>query len=524
MQNNNFSLFKYFLFLFWSVSIILPLLNMMSAIVHADIVSTISSSRFIKALFNSINVSITSTIISVLLAFILSFCVARSNIKHKNIVNTLLTVPMLLPSISHGMGLILILGTNGWISNLIGLNGIGIYGFWGIVAGSVMYSFPVAYLMLYDILKYENYIVYEVAEVLGISFRDKLLSITLPYLKKPLLSILFATFTLVITDYGVPLMIGGKYITLPVMMYQDVIGMLDFSKGAIIGLVLLVPAFIACILDIVQREKCNTSFYTKKFLIKINRTRDNFASLIIIIFLILLLLPICSFSFLAFIKRFPIDFSFSLDNIMYTINRGGIQYLINSIVISFGVSVIGIVFAFISAYITTRAYSVICFSIHFFSIIPLAIPGLVLGLSYAYFFSDSFIYGTLAILILANTVHFFSSPYLMAHNTLKKINRNLENVGETLGINKYFIIKDVIIPQTKESLFEMFCYFFVNSMMTISAVSFLANYSNKPLSLMIVQFEAQMKLESAALVSLAILFINIIMKAFFYYYRKKVNY
>ena len=49
-------------------------------------------------------------------------------------------------------------------------------------------------------------------------------------------------------------------------------------------------------------------------------------------------------------------------------------------------------------------------------------------------------------------------------------------------------------------------------MMTISAVSFLANTSNKPVSLMINQFEAQMQLELAAIVSLAILIVNLAIK------------
>ena len=78
-----------------------------------------------------------------------------------------------------------------------------------------------------------------------------------PYLRKPLISIIFATFTMIITDYGVPLMVGGKYMTLPVMMYQDVIGMLDFGKGSVIGMILLIPAFIACILDMANRDKGN---------------------------------------------------------------------------------------------------------------------------------------------------------------------------------------------------------------------------------------------------------------------------
>ena len=83
---------------------------------------------------------------------------------------------------------------------------------------------------------------------------------------------------------------------------------------------------------------------------------------------------------------------------------------------------------------------------------------------------------------------------------------------------KYEEIKDFI---PKNTLFEMFSYFFVNCMITISAVSFLANTSNKPVSLMINQFEAQMQLESAAVVSLMILVANLMIKGFFYILKMK---
>ena len=123
-----------------------------------------------------------------------------------------------------------------------------------------------------------------------------------------------------------------------------------------------------------------------------------------------------------------------------------------------------------------------------------------MGISYVLFFKGSFLYGTLAILILVNLMHFFASPYLMMYNTLGKLNGNLEAVGATLGIGRMRIIKDVLIPQSRGTLAEMFSYFFVNSMMTISAVSFLSNINTQPISLMINAFEAQMLLECAAFV------------------------
>lgn len=513
---------KVLLCVFWVVAIILPLIRMLSTMASVDVAAMIASKKFSRALRQSLAVSSVATLISVSLAGLLSWAVARTNVRHKTILNTLLTVPMLIPSISHGMGLIIILGANGWLARLIGLTG-GIYGFWGIVLGSVMYSFPVAYLMLYDVLRYEDGTPYEAAEVMGLRPIDKALSITLPYLRKPLISVVFATFTMIITDYGVPLMVGGKYITLPVMMYQDVIGMLDFGKGSVIGMILLIPALIACILDMANRDKGNAAFVGKPYGIKKNSRRDWIARAILAVIVIVIFLPIGSFAILGFIKQYPINMSLSLANATQAVNMGALRYLKNSLIIAVVVSVMGTVLALFNAYMTARNRTKLSYVLHLMSITSLAIPGIVLGLSYVMFFKSSVIYGTIAMLFLVNSMHFFASPYLMAYNTFGKINENLEDVGATLGISKWAIISDVLLPQSAGTILEMMSYFFVNCMMTISAVSFLANVNNKPLALMITQFEGQMQLECAAFVSLIILVVNVFMKYVVYLTKKRVT-
>lgn len=173
----------------------------------------------------------------------------RTGVKLKGLFGVLILLPMLIPSISHGMGLIILFGSNGILTRLFGLSR-GIYGFAGIVAGSVMYAFPVAYIMISDILRYEDSSPYEAAEVLGIPKFRRFVSITLPYLKKPMISVIFAVFTMIVTDYGVPLMIGGMYKTLPVLMYEEVIGRQDFVKGSFFGLILLIPAAAAFLIDL----------------------------------------------------------------------------------------------------------------------------------------------------------------------------------------------------------------------------------------------------------------------------------
>jgi ABC-type Fe3+ transport system permease subunit len=111
--------------------------------------------------------------------------------------------------------------------------------------GSVLYAFPVAFLMFHDSLQYEDYTIYEAADVVGISKWRQFWTITVPSMRRTIVSAVLAVFTMIFTDYGVPLMTGGTAMTLPVYMYREVIGMMNFSGGAVAGVVLLLPAVVA---------------------------------------------------------------------------------------------------------------------------------------------------------------------------------------------------------------------------------------------------------------------------------------
>ena len=516
MKNRFFNASKFFIIFFLIISVILPLIKLISVVKFSDIIQIVSSPQFDNMLFNSIFTTLISTFISVSLAWVLAWCINRSNMKHKSIFSVLFTLPMLIPSISHGMGLVLLLGDNGLITNLFDIN-IGLYGYKGIILGSLLYSFPVAFLMLTDAFKYEDYTVYEAASVLGLNNFQKFKKITFPNMKKTLISVIFAVFTMIFTDYGVPLVVGGKIMTIPVYMYREVIGLLDFSKGAIIGMILLIPAFIAFIFDLRSEDDTNASTVTKPYIIQKNKSRDLFCSIFCILIVFLICLPLIAFAILSFVSQYPVDMKISLLNLKKYLNLGIGNYMINSLAISLLTSLVGTSIVYYTAYITARSKK--SFSInflHFISMISLAIPGIVLGLSYALFFRQSIIYGTLAILVLVNTVHFFASPYLLAYNSLCVFNEKLEDVADVLGITRFKMLCDVYIPCTANTIIEIFSYLFVNSMVTISAVSFLANFKNMPLALMIPQFDAQSLIGATSFISLIIFIINLFSKLIIY--------
>ena len=446
MKDKPFVSIKYGLLVYLLITVVLPIVILFSRIRASSITDVFTSAQFLPMLKNSLITTLIATLISTVLSFALAFAMNRSRIRFKAVWVILFSIPMLLPSISHGTGVVLLFGDNGLITNLLGVN-IGIYGYTGIIIGSVLYSFPVSFLLFYDSFQYEDYTIYESASVLGFSKWRQFLKITLPSMKGTIVSAVISVFTMVFTDYGVALIAGGTQMTLPVYMYREVIGLMNFSNGAVVGVVLLLPASVAFLLDL---RKSNTgvsaSTVTRKYEISENKKRDVIINICFVIALFLLCLPIIAFALQGFVTQYPLNMSGSLKHLKQLLSFGLQSYFINSIAVALLTSLLGTVLSYLAAYMTARSGKNLPNKVmHFISLLSLAIPGVVLGLSFVLTFKGLPLYSTIVILVIVNIVHFFSSPYLLAYNSLSKFNANLEDVAATLGISKMKMLISVYI-------------------------------------------------------------------------------
>ena len=491
--------------------VFVPLGCMFASMDRNSIREVVHGANFRTVITHSLTVATVTTILSVATALLLALATERCAIPGKAAFGVIITMPMLIPSISCGMGLIALFGNNGFLTRLLGLN-FTIYGFWGIVLGSVIFSLPVAYLILADVFRYEDMTPYEAARLLGIPVYRQFLDITLPYLSKPLIRAAFSVFTLVITDYGVPIMVGGKYTTLPVVMYQEVIGQLDFGRGAVYGSLLLLPAILTCVIDLLYKDSGGNQTVTRREIQPDPWQKKTVCCLLCTVVSAVVLLPILSFGGLAFWEAHETGIRLTAKHIGKAFRLRAGNYWVNAVAVAGSAALLGTVLAFVCGYFSARTNLAQGKFLHLSAMTSAAIPGLVLGLSYVIAFRRTSLYGTMLSLVVVNLFHFVSSPYLMCVNCLSKINKNLESVADTLCIERKYLMRDVILPQCSGTLVEMFSYFFVNCMMTISAVSFLANAKTRTISLMINQFEAQSQLECAAVVSLMILGTNLVMK------------
>ena len=508
-------IYRAVLFVVLFIFVILPIIFMFLGLTYDDFSFVFGDANFRKAILNSFIYSFAGASIAMVLSLAAAFCLSRVHIRFKSVWVLLLTTPMLIPTLSIGLGIRSLFGTNGFLDKFFGVNVNGI-GFLGLIIGSAISAFPVTFTLIYDAMRYEDKSVYDAAETLGISTFHSFLKVSLSYLKLPLISAFFAGFTWIFSDYGIPMEVAGKIQTLPMYLYQQVLTQYKYGRGAVVGMILLLPAIGAFLFDLFGKDSASGEKAEQK--IAPSKRFTIISVIVMSIIAILILMPQFSFIALSFVKSFPNNLSFTWDNMAAAFgNNTGLgvgNYLINSLLMALFTGVIGTVLAYILAYFVTRFDGWFGKALNFICLISLAIPGLVFGLGYVFFFSFSkgWFYGTMGILVAVNIVHFLATPYLMAKNALLKLNKNYETVGDTIGVSRARILVNVLVPNSVSTLIDMFSFFFINAMITISAVAFLCTFSNQPLSILINTYDKQGSYEMQAVISFIILIVNIIVK------------
>lgn len=500
------------------VFLLLPLIYMLFKVEGNDVSYVLEDEVFYTAIKNSLLYSSISTVITVILATICAYFLSRIKIKGKRWLIMFLILPMLIPTISIGLGVRTLFGVNGFLDMVLGIKVDGL-GLLDLIIGSVVFAFPVAFLLIYDAFLYEDRSVYDAANTLGIKRFRSFFGITIPYLKTTLISAFFASFTLIFADYGLPMEVAGKFKTLPMYLYEQVLSMFKYGRGAVISLVLLIPAVVAFVVDIIAKE--NSSGVARKENIKPSKLFNGIGLAIIILVGFLLACPTIAFIVISFVKVFPSDMTLTFQNYINAFSPYSsvsiVKFLKNSLIISLLAGIFGTIVAYICGYATTRTSGQLKKVLHLIAIATLAIPGLVLGVGYVFLFANTnrWFAGTIGILVVVNIIHYFSSPYLMAKNAFEKIDRNYETVADTLGISRISLFFKVMVPNTTGTILQMFSYLFINSMITISAVSFLCTYATQPLSVSITTYENQSIWEMESVISTLILLINLLMKVGF---------
>ncbi len=430
---------------------------------------------------NSLLVAVLSTAICVTLAFLFAYGVTRTCMPARGLFRVVAQVPILAPSLLPAISLVYLFGNQGLAKGV--LMGWPVYGPIGIVIGSVFWTFPHALLILITALSTADARHYEAAQTLKASPWRVFWTVTLPGVRYGLVSAVFVVFVLVITDFGVPKVIGGSFNVLATDIYKQVIGQQNFQMGAVVGLVLLLPAALAFTVDrLVQRRQ--TALLSSRAVAYQPQPRRglDLAFLAICGLIAACILVMIGVAFFASIATFwPYNLTPSLKNYDFDLmDGGGWASYWNSLEMAALTAVLGSAIVFVGAYLVekVRGFETMRTAVHLLALLPLAVPGLVLGLGYIFFFNHPdnplrFIYGSMAILVICTIAHFYSVAHLTAVTALKQIDPEFEAVSASLRVPVWRTFLRVTLPVCLPAVLDVAIYLFVNAMTTVSAVVFL---------------------------------------------------
>lgn len=439
---------------------------------------TLASSGFWRATQHSITMGFTTMVFSVSLGFIIALGLHRCSFRGKWIVRTAIIMPLLAPSLVQALGLIFLLGRNGVINRIFGLE-LDIYGFWGLTIANTLYAIPQVVMIIGASLVLLDARTYEAAEIMGAKPLRQFRDLTLPAIFFALLNAAFVVFIVTITDFGNAAVIGGDYSVLATEIYTQVVGLRNFNMGAVVGIMLLLPTVVSYYIErkAMKRQQGVHATNIQPFVPSFMASRDIPMGAACFTIAAMILSVVAIVVYASFVKLWPYNFDFTLKHFDITI-AGGYSSLWITIAISLGAAVGGTFLIFILALGVRRLPAGIAQTIQVLSAMPAAVPGIVLGLAYILTFNSTstplyMLYGTATLIAVINFYHYHTQAFLTVMTGFRQFPSALEEASGSLGAGLGRTAVSVIAPFVSPMLVSVFFFLFMRSMVTLSAVVFL---------------------------------------------------
>lgn len=472
-----------------------------------------STPALVNSIQNSFFIAFVTMLLVVSLAFLCAYGITRTCMPGKKLFRMLTLLPILAPSLLPAISLVYIFGTQGYLKYLLGDTSI--YGPVGIVIGMCFWIFPHALMILVTALSNSDARLYEAARAMKTSAFRTFMTVTLPGVRYGLMSCAFVVFTLAITDFGVPKVIGGQYSLLATDIYKQVVGQQNFQMGAVVSVILLLPAVFTFIADrwVQRKQTAQLSSRAVPYQPEPSPMRDWLFAVLCYAVAAVILLIIGTAVYASLIHFWPYNLSFTLNHYRFEgLGGNGWESWFNSLKMAGGVALIGTLVIFTNAWLVEKSqeFPLLRQTVHLFAILPMAVPGMVLGLAYIFFFNHpnnplSVLYGTLAILILNTLIHFYTVCHLTSMTALKQLDPEFESVGASLKVPFWRTYTRVTLPVSLPAVLDISVYLFVNAMTTVSAVVFLYGPDTRLASVSVLHLDEAGYFASAAAMAVLIL-------------------
>ena len=481
---------------FFCVCVIFPLVCVLTSAKIADYRTVFTQPVWHSAMGNTFVQCICSSLLSVIVGYVFAYAVVKAEIPGKKFFSLVPIIHLITPPFVGGLAFILLFGKQGFITHtILGLD-VSLYGFWGLLVAQVLSFFPMAFLICSQVLRGINTNIEQSARSLGAGEFRIFLTVTLPLSWPGILSSFLFIAVSVLSDFGNPLIVGGRFRVLAVEIYTQLTGWLNIGTSAVLGIVLVIPSVILFLLQNRISKKLEVKTATvggKSYgIVQTNRvpvlTKIILFSFVLIfsLFIIAQVIAIIAGSFQ---QLWGINTKLTLKHILAISNYG--KELKNSVIFAMFSAVLSTVMATISSYLVHRTDVPLRKTLDVMAQLPSAIPGTLHGLSISIAANLLHFKNSTILIILAMTIAFMPFAYRIISNSFGQLGPNLDQSARSLGANQLISLLTVLVPLARGGIFSGFVYDFIRGVGTLSAVIFLVSFKTPLASIQLINLAEQ---------------------------------
>lgn len=416
----------------------------------------------LRITWNSVQLAIITTVISLLIAVPLAIAIAKLRVAFALGWTVLLVVPLVTPPLISSFATLLLLGRAGALTEIwldLGLPEFSIYGLPGLVITQVLHFMPYALLLLLAGLRTIPAHLEEAAISLGDSVGGIMWRVVLPYIAPYTLMGALLIFLSSLGDVGAPLLIGGDYRVLPVEIYSNFASFLGDQRIPILfsgWIVLLSVVILFFARGVLKRTELKHSFRERTLEYDVPWLRRLGTALCAVVTVIFLLpyvaIIVSSLATLWFGGLMPEGFTLR----HYVQVFRDVQPMMASFVLVAGALPLCL---FVSVFLVHMNRTMPRLGVFdYLSLLPFVIPGVVIGVGLVRAFGGVTLFGvdlsvTALVLVIALAIRRLPYVVRVLSAGFARIDRSLEEAAWSLGASHPRTFKDVVLPQLRLTIY-----------------------------------------------------------------------
>ncbi len=463
------------------------------------------------ALANSLIACAGGTALAVVIGLTFSWVVVRTNTPCKGFIAAASMLPLFVPPLVAAVAWsILASPKTGLLNTFLASIGIdwrfNIYSMGGLICIFGIYYAPYVYMFTASALRNMDPALEEAAEVTGATALRTMFTVTFPLIAPAIISGMLLSFIVMLGIYGIPAVLGAPsdipVLTTYIFKLTNWSPPLYSTAASVAIILMVVTAFLVWLQHRVVSRRSYTTVAGKAFrpaLLNLGRWRYLTLGLAVVYLFVVVVLPTLALTVAAFRKFMSVRTIASLfDERQYSLihferlfaNPLALRSIVNTMEVGLVTAIVGGIFAFAVGYTINRSNAPGRKTIDVISTLPVAIPGLVIGVAYlwAWIGLPGGLYGTIWILALAFIARFMPDTVKALSTSLLQIHRELEEAAWICGKGLLGTIRTIVLPLARPGVIAAMTLLFVLAIRELGSSLFLYTSNTMVMAVLLLDY------------------------------------